>query len=776
VTTLYRQVQGYGSLNPKIVIIGEAPADEEVKQGIPFVGPSGKVLRREIKNAKLNEAEIRFENLCEHKAPNNKIEQVPKEELQLWKDDLKERIKRLNPAAVVTCGNVPTNCFLPNTKISEQHCYLSELRPGGPVLIPSYHPSYVIRGNWKDAFWIRLALSKAKTIANREALADHKHDITIAPSYDDIIDWLSGEDVNTCQFLACDIEKTQTNEISCISFACAPDKAISIPFIIDGQSYWNLEQEKKIWKLIDIVLSHNSPKVFHNFIFDVLVLSYFGVEVNGEIHDTMTLAHLLHPELKKGLADIGRLHTWGPEWKSKGEWKHVKDWEQFWAYNAMDSARTLECFFKQKALLEACGRWSLYRDLLQPLTKPVYQMCAQGWRLDHEGIANEKVEVEALMSELNAKIDTYANQVNIEHVNPGSPVQLKDFAKAMGWKVPTKMGRETMDKTARAKLYIKYKHPALRLVDEYKELDRYVSSYLNVKLDEDKKFRFQITIPGTIEGRFSSEKSPMGTGGNSQNIPKRFRKFVIADNGCILINTDLERADARVVGWLSQDPMMNKIFEQRLDMHTITANSIFGMDIMTLPKDEYEKKRALGKKANHALNYGMQARRFMEDVLKDTGINISLEEAQQIIDGYFRTYPGIIAWHQSIQAQIRQTRKLVSPHGRVRTFLGIIDDTMFREAYAWIPPTAVADSIDTTMLTFIWACQQAAVDAKVLGQTHDSLLIQVPEKDLKETIQIIDFAMKKSVFYVHGKPCCLGHDIMVGYRWGQLKSYEEYKK
>lgn len=748
--TLKREVSGSGPRNASIVVLIDVPSYRE---------SVSRHLKQSIVHAGITESTVRYEYVCEHKCDYDQFERLSAEEKELWYADTKERLSKTT-GNIVTVGKEATKALLPSSLFDVDHCYCFLYMDRH--VVPALHPRTILQGQFTDSFYLQLALKKAAYFNNHTQTKDPS--IIVAKTISDITDF------SYTTLLGVDIETTETRDISSIAFA-SNERVLVVPFIVDGTDYWPIQEETQAWKEVSKILKSDSDKVFHNFIFDTMMLSYHGLEVCGKVHDTMIQAHLLNPELPKGLGDTGRLYFYEPSWKGYNEWKDVKDYNRFWRYNALDAYYTRRLFYLQEEALVKSHQCDLYNDLLQPLTEPVFAMCCRGWRID-ESLNSFKEEQEKDVNRIIGLMREIAAVYKQPKLNPASPKQLQTLFAEMGFKVPTKKGKKTTDEDAIIKMALKEDHPIFKLLLEHRAKSKMLGTYYNVTLDEDKRFRFQLTIPGTIEGRFSSQQTPWETGGNSQNIPKEFRKFVIADKGKILINTDLQRADAQVVAWLSRDATLLRLLSSNVDLHTYTANSIFGVDITTLEPAEFEIKRKLGKTANHALNYGMGVTKFMADVLKTVGVNLSKEEATQIVEGYHKLYSGIRRWHAEIRTTVFRDRKLVTPHGRIRHFPGWITDEELRQAYAYIPPTTVADSINTTLLNALKLSEDAGIKLDILGQCHDSLLTQVDEKDLKTALEVIKKAASMSTFMIHGKQCCIGAESMVGYNWKDVKKYE----
>lgn len=780
---------GSGPTNAEILIVGEAPGGEEVSRGIPFVGPSGRLLRKKLEAAGINPNSVRFENVCERKIENSKElfldgEEIPTQEMKSWMDDLKVRIQSLSPKVIVACGNTAMFAVAGKTSINDHHCTVIYREAENlPPVVPVFHPAYVLRAEQmggkrgsidgttrmrEASAWLVFGLAKAKEVAAGKV--SPRRTYILKPSLESIKDY-------TNQFtlgidpLSIDIEVFQ-NEITCIAFAHDATFAMCIPLSIAGGSYWPPDEEREVWKRIAMICCSNRPKVFQNFIFDTMFLSRFGIEVGGEIHDTMLAAGLLHPELSKGLDDLGRLYTFTPAWKGSRDWSASVNPEELWRYNATDAAITREIFDRQMEELDGEGIKSLYTRHVVALAPRVFEICNRGWNIDRTSLQNVRGDMQKRIEELTKRITDATSQ----DFNPRSHHQIKAKLKEFGYVIPTKDGAETTDRRSLLKLL--KKHPEDRLIPtllEFSKAQKLMSTYGNVALDPDGRMRFSVNIAGTKSGRFSSSQTPWGTGLNSQNIPSRdpespynFRHLVLPDDDHNLIQVDLKQAEARVVAWLSREEAMERIFTTGGDIHTETANRIFGENIRKLPEAERKRKRYLGKKSVHSFNYGMQAQTFVDSCLDEADLVITLEEAESIRDGFFRGFSRIPLWHREIQMELKRSRSLKTTYGRMRSFHGTLNEDIYREAYSFMPQAYVADTINESWIR-LYENGLEALGAYVIQQGHDSLVISTPKEKTNTVIFALKNAFDSVSFKIHGIDRKIPYDIAVGPNWRDLK-------
>lgn len=156
--TATNPVPGHGNSNSKIVIIGEAPGQQEDLQGLPFVGNSGKLLDKLLISINLNRSDVFICNILKHRPPENR-DPLP-DEIKVCIPFLKAQLKIIKPEIIITLGRFAMNFFFPTDSISRMHGQIKKINwQGIPLVIaPVYHPSAGLRnGQMLEALKIDFA-------------------------------------------------------------------------------------------------------------------------------------------------------------------------------------------------------------------------------------------------------------------------------------------------------------------------------------------------------------------------------------------------------------------------------------------------------------------------------------------------------------------------------------------------------------------------------------------------------------------------------------------
>jgi DNA polymerase-1 len=622
--------------------------------------------------------------------------------------------------------------------------------PLGKV-IPTIHPAAILR-KWDYRPAVVNDLAKAADESEFSEIRRTKRELVINPSYEEVLSEINR--IKNSEWVAFDIE-VETEQITCISLSDRRDWAICIPFWFGASgSLWNEEQETTIWKALRDLLEGESPrKIAHNGSYDVEYLwSTMGIRTKLGF-DTMLGFHTLYPELPKALSYLVSIYTDHPYYKYQ---LNADTMDEYWAYNATDSCVTFECFEHIYRELRDSNQLDFYYEYVHALVSPLLDMQLRGIRFDSEARNRARKQYRYELSKL---AHTLEEQVGHPLNVASHPQMTKWLYEELGLPKITKKRKDTgartlaADEEALNELYKKHEVPAIKTILEIRERSKILSTYLDVKLDADKRIRCSYLITGTETGRLSSRSTSRRTGTNLQNIPPGIvRRLFLADEGKILVNADLSQAEARVVAYLSGEERLIRVFEEGGDIHKKNAANIFGKE----EKEITDKERQMAKRVVHASNYGMGPQTFARTA------DIALSDAKRLLNQYFATYPRIRIWHMDIKAQLKRTRMLVTPLGRKRTFFNRWSESVVKEGLAFIPQSTVADIVNQGLIE----AHQRGLE--LLTQVHDSIMIQCKESNLQGNIEVLRKCLTRPI-EIGGKVLTIPVDFKVGSNWEDMK-------
>jgi len=324
-----------------------------------------------------------------------------------------------------------------------------------------------------------------------------------------------------------------------------------------------------------------------------------------------------------------------------------------------------------------------------------------------------------------------------------SPIQLRDvlFTKlalpTRGIKV-TKTGPSTDSDSLEA---LAAQHPLPGLVLEYRGLAKLKSTYLDALprlVDKDHRVHTRLNQTVAATGRLSSSDP------NLQNIPirtedgGRIRRAFIAAPGHVLISADYNQIELRVLAHLAGDQAFVAAFRDGRDIHAATAAEVFAV-----PLDQVTPAmRRAAKVINFGIIYGMGAGRLSRELA------IGRAQAGEYIDRYFRRYAGVRAFYERMLDHARRHGFVATLHGRRRYLPDVHSDHVGRRQLAERMATntpiqgSAADIIKLAMVRLASALRHENLEAAMILQIHDELLVECPESELNRALGVIREAME----------------------------------
>ncbi len=414
-------------------------------------------------------------------------------------------------------------------------------------------------------------------------------------------------------------------------------------------------------------------------------------------------------------------------------------------------------------------------QLEKELVPVLEEMETAGIKLDIDFLKELSKKLNFRLEELERKIYKLAGV----KFNINSPQQLSEilFAKLKISIDGLKKTPGGVISTAASELFkLKGCHEIIDLILEYRELMKLKTTYVDTLPNlVDDKSRVHTTYHqlGTATGRFSSSDP------NLQNIPIRtewggeIRKAFIAENGYKLISADYSQIELRVAACLAKDKKMIAAFKKDYDIHKLTAAEVNNISLDKVT----DKMRYEAKALNFGVLYGMSVIGFSE------AAGISRERAKKFIDEYMRDFVGIAKYVEKTKKEAKKKEYVETILGR-RRYLPQINSSDFlmrhaaeRMAINMPVQGTAADIMKVAMIEVNKKLKKEKLDAKILLQVHDELVLEVKEDKKEEAAKIIKEAMEdvlntsffksvKSIFKIPQKV-----DIKVGDNWGVCQSY-----
>lgn len=413
-----KKVWGLSSTpNPKIAIIGEAPGKDEDLEGAPFIGKAGKFFIRAATIAGLKWNTTYKTNVISCRPPGNKIDSSEAvEALQLCKKGFIHEVKALQEAGVkvfILAGNTAMRNFGIDGTITKNRgsVFICKIlpktnqitttnNPGNSTItaVPTYHPSFIMRGQFKEEVtWVN-DLEKAKNLA-KTTYKPPTENFNIYPTLEDIKD-LHKMCLEKKPLLGVDVEASSLNtnkaKLYLTGIATSPSDAISLPLFRgsykDGP-YWKMSQELKVSAMLKEILKE-CPLIFQNALYDKSVLrtnGYFEVNV---VEDSMLKHHAIHPELRHDIGYIVSIYGNTPYWKdnmlSSIHMFLDNPVKERRIYNLRDACVLLQINQPLEEHLKEVGTEKIYRGFSLKLIDPIIEMQEHGMLIDKKKLASFK--------------------------------------------------------------------------------------------------------------------------------------------------------------------------------------------------------------------------------------------------------------------------------------------------------------------------------------------------------------------------------------------------
>ncbi len=528
-----------GNPEARILLLGEAPSYMEIRQGKPFVGPSGQVLEQCLHAAGIVRRECYILNLFEYEVKKTKsgilsneygdVLWTPKDGLSdLGEEEAKncfDKIRASKANVVVPLGATALNAVTGLAKILKYRGSPLWSDRLGKKCIPTIHPAASLRGNYLWKHYITSDLAKVREARQSKKLDIPNRVINIHPGFQEVLDYLDAL-TGTSAF---DIEVVN-HQCYSISFTKTPFDAIVIRFVDDdGSPYWLLEEETAIWTAIATTLGRTDLlKVAQNTFFDIsFLLRQNKILCKPPLADTMIAHHIIWPDLPKGLDFQVSVHTNEPYYKDEGkQWNKVQDPPTFLTYNGKDSCTTHEIWDALQIKLDA-GFRQTYDETIEML-EPFLFMSERGIKIDKEALEKTSKDIAKEIE----RVEEALSEASDYDFNVQSPKQCQEYFythKGIKPYISRATGRPTTDDKAMSRIWRKHHLQEAKCVQELRGLKKLKSTYLDVGIDKDDRIRCSYNLRGTVTGRPSSSATIFGTGMNLQNLHPQFKEFLIAD-------------------------------------------------------------------------------------------------------------------------------------------------------------------------------------------------------------------------------------------------------
>lgn len=548
----------------------------------------------------------------------------------------------------------------------------------------------------------------------------------------------------TKEILSLDTETTSTNTIDAelvgLSFAVRPHEAWYVAVPADHEA-----AQRMVEIFRPLYENPSVLKVGQNIKYDYEVLRKYGIDIQGEMFDTMIAHYLIQPELRHNMDFMAETllhyHTVhieeliGPAGKNQKNMRDL-DPQDVYEYAAEDADITLQLKEVLEPKLQEVGAVQLFHDIEMPLVRVLADMELSGVRLDTTSLK----ETEQIFNERMKQYEEHAYELAGKQFNISSPKQvgeiLFDTMHIVEKPKKTKSGQYVTSQDVLEQL--RPNAPIIADILNYRALKKLLGTYVEAlpKLINIHTGHIHTSFNQAVTstGRLSSSDP------NLQNIPvreddgKEIRKCFIPEPGCLFFSADYSQIELRIMAHLSGDEHMIEAFCSGMDIHRATAAKIWHID----PEDVSDAQRKKAKQANFGIIYGITTYGLAQRM----GIDNS--EARQLIQDYFKTFPKVKAYMEHAKALAREKGYAETLFGR-RRYLPDIQSANgtvrgFAERNAINAPIqgTEADIIKIAMIRIHRRFHEEGIRSRMILQVHDELNFSVypDEKEHVEKIVI----------------------------------------
>jgi DNA polymerase-1 len=734
-----------------VCIVGECPGTQELEQGQPFVGPSGKLLRKTL--ADLGVDRFSIVNAVPVYHPSG--EPPTAEEIKQWNSYLWECIQKANPNIVIGVGGVALRALYEAQNINDWSGQI--VAHQGFKIGFTIHPALILR---VPEYIIQFRLHLEKFVKE-----SHTKDLVYDP--DPLFNVISFNDLPDVAEI---LHKAPIKSVDCETTGFDPltSRIICIGFCIGDQSYilyTDALDPQYLVRWLDYVMS-NGMNVFYNAKFDMKFFYRLGCVTIRNFQDVMYILRFIEedlnplgpPSLKLAVRTFlnrpnfeAEVHKYAPKKSDSYESVPRELLSRYLAEDVHCTYRLFQMFYTRLSTSQV--------QLMNKLLRFTNIQCdaeLKGVRINLELLEKLKNEMKADLDKIQRDIFNYTGEFNIN-----STAQLSQRLQSLGIKLSKKTRTGKYSTNSEVLDSLKGAHPVIDHLIQYRKLMKLYSTFIEGLDHKNGKVYPDINLVGAPTGRTSCR------GTNVQQIPRepvQIRNLFIPDENHLWIECDYERAELYMMAYYSGDTdLLNYL--NTTDVHTEVAKQLGIMTNGEVTKED----RMLAKAIVFGLCYGASAAGLSES----TGIPRKVLEP--LVERFFKRFPRVKQWMDMQRELARQGKPFEYFSGRIRhipkigmngpDFLRAIADLERKMINSPIQGT-VADVVLASALRVVERFEYEGVRGRYVFLIHDAVYFSVHKEDVLKAVKIIKQEMERPFYRDHWIPV----EIKVGRCWGDPAS------
>lgn len=738
------------NLNPQsgLAVVGEAPGSYEAVHGIPFTGPSGRLLNQVLNHHGIRREDVMLTNIAACRPPDNA--DPPKAAVAACKPRLDAELAGVS--RILAVGGIAASNLIDTTK------KITTLRVGAPKPYLE-NPDIEVVATWHPAYCLRSADAFPSFVSDVGKINGYKINDWVEPRYrvfDDLsmarraVEQLSSLDGPLVIDIECGVDKDVSYvhpdhyDLLCVGVAFGADRAVVFADTVLRDHDFRTELRNLF--LRKRLIAHNG-KFDLNGLFPVLGrLELFA--------DTMLMSYAYDERPgQHGLKKLSIEILGAPDWEAVikkyiprgGNYANIPR-DILYKYNAYDVAATWRLWEHFNNALDDRGKKQ--HAFLVSASNAIMGLERNGISLDEH--YNEKLAQE-FVNDLN-DIEIELSRITNRDINPRSPMQIQRYFLEKGLQLPSTEADLLVDVRPNLSGEVGEFIDTLLLHRKQAKLyGTYVKGFAN-RVYKGKIFT-TYTLHGTTSGRLAS-KAP-----NLQNIvrDKRIKhQFTVEDEDCTLVHCDFKQAEGRVITTLARDDYLASIFrDPNKDIFNDLCTQVYGEN------NWGKEERVKIKSVFYGLSYGRGAQSIAAE------LKITLAESRELLTDFKALIPATVAWQAAVTHRVLTGEDLTTPFGRKRSFWLITEKNrtdVINEALSYLPQSIASD----ICLTALIRLQKTLGGMASLRLTiHDALVAECRDRDKDEVIALMTQEMiNAGSQFTDFVPFAV--DATFGKRWSEL--------
>lgn len=425
-------------------------------------------------------------------------------------------------------------------------------------------------------------------------------------------------------------------------------------------------------------------------------------------------------------------------------------------YAALDVARLDKIYEIQQKQLKEFGLEKVFAIEMSCIRATAW-LELSGLPLDMEALKRVQVETKKKIEDVELKVKNILKESGYKNldlsglpsVNLDSPIQLLQALKSIGLEIES-TGDEIISSLD---------HPIGKAIKEYRKQQKLLTGFILKYPEHIHRITGRIQPDfnqcGTNTGRFTSSKP------NMQQVPhdKSIRSLFKASPGNKIITADYSQIELRIIAEISQEPKFLEIYRNNRDLHRLTASLILNKSEAEVTKEERQQAKAV----NFGFAYGLSANGFKEKAKNDYDIDISEEKAKEFRNNFFKNYPVLSSYLQTVAKAAAVQQQIRNKSGRIVRFEPRLESWQYENMGRNTPIQSLSADITKSAMGRLYH-KLKPFNARLINAVHDELVFEVREDKVTDAAKIIKEEMEAAgQEYLKSIPCIA--EVVIGESW-----------